>query len=127
MPQLKKGDTVSCRVKSASIVGPYRSYDEIISFVIVATDDKGYYLYVPHHYYINGSVVATQYLSSVLGIDNKFLNENIVYISENLVASVERRQDGLNCKICKEFFFYAEANQDDGTLICYACRANPYR
>lgn len=30
--------------------------------------------------------------------------------------------DGCNCKKCKEYFPYAEPNQEDGTLICYACR-----
>lgn len=31
-------------------------------------------------------------------------------------------KDGCTCKKCKEFYQYAEANQDDGTLICYGCR-----
>lgn len=30
--------------------------------------------------------------------------------------------DGCVCKECKEFYPYAEPNQDDGTLICYSCR-----
>ena len=30
--------------------------------------------------------------------------------------------DGCVCKKCKELFPYAEPNQDDGTLVCYACR-----
>lgn len=31
-------------------------------------------------------------------------------------------KDGCHCKKCKEFFPYAEANQEDGTLVCYTCR-----
>ncbi len=31
-------------------------------------------------------------------------------------------KDGCDCKKCKEFYPYAEPNQDDGTLICYQCR-----
>lgn len=31
-------------------------------------------------------------------------------------------RDGCDCKKCKEFYPYAEPNQDDGTLICYRCR-----
>lgn len=31
-------------------------------------------------------------------------------------------RDGCDCKKCKEFYPYAEPNQEDGTLICYACR-----
>jgi hypothetical protein len=31
-------------------------------------------------------------------------------------------RDGLDCKVCKEFYQYAESNQEDGTLICFKCR-----
>jgi hypothetical protein len=34
----------------------------------------------------------------------------------------KENKEGCNCKKCKEYFPYAEPNQDDGTLICYACR-----
>lgn len=34
--------------------------------------------------------------------------------------------DGLYCINCGDFSEYAEANQDDGSLICYACRHSPY-
>lgn len=36
-------------------------------------------------------------------------------------------QDGMFCERCKDFFFMAVANQDNGTMKCYACRKNPYR
>lgn len=126
MPKLNVGDTISCRLRSANIVGPYRSYDEIKTFVIVAVDEQGYYLYVPHYIYINDCVVADFYRCKALGIDSKYINENIVYILENMIASVERKQDGLQCKICREFFPYSVANQADGSLVCYSCRQNPY-
>lgn len=32
------------------------------------------------------------------------------------------KSSGMACKKCKEFYSYAEANQPDGTLICYSCR-----
>lgn len=127
MPKLKVGDTVSCRVKSATIVSPYRSYDEIKSFVIVAMDEHGYYLFVPHYFLLKTSFVIDKYKIKNLGINKKYLDENAVYIQENLVASVEARGDGMTCKICKEFFPYSVANQEDGTLICFSCRQNPYR
>ena len=38
------------------------------------------------------------------------------------VAEKKINKDGCSCKKCKEFYPYAQANQDDGTLICYACR-----
>lgn len=30
--------------------------------------------------------------------------------------------DGMACKKCRNFYHYAEPNQDDGTLVCYSCR-----
>lgn len=43
----------------------------------------------------------------------------------DLAVPVEKKKkdsDGCTCRKCKEFFPYAEPNQDDGTLICYGCR-----
>lgn len=36
--------------------------------------------------------------------------------------AAKKKSDGCNCKKCKEFYPYAEPNQEDGTLICYQCR-----
>lgn len=38
------------------------------------------------------------------------------------VEEKKKNSDGCTCRKCKEFFPYAEPNQDDGTLICYGCR-----
>lgn len=29
---------------------------------------------------------------------------------------------GINCKLCKRFYQYAEVNRDDDTMVCYKCR-----
>ena len=126
MTKLKPGDRVDCRVKASTIVSPYRSYDEVKTFEIVSVDDHGSWLYVPHYYYLKDTKVADRYRLKNLGIDKKFLNENIVHIQENLVAGIRARMDGMACKLCKEFYPYAQGNQEDGTLICYSCRQNPY-
>jgi hypothetical protein len=127
MTKFKPGDRVDCRVKSATIVSPYKNYDEVKTFEIVAKDDHGYYLYVPHYYPLRGTVVADQYRCKNLGIDKRFLNENIIHIQENMIAHVQSKLDGLVCVGCKEFYPYAAANRKDGTLICFSCRQNPYR
>lgn len=127
MARLRPGDRVDCRIKSATIVSPYKNYDEIKTFEVVAADEHGYYLYVPHYYYLKGTKVADQYQCKALGINKKFLDENIIYIQTNQIYAVQQMLDGMFCKICHEFYRYAEANQEDDTLICFACRANPYR
>jgi hypothetical protein len=38
------------------------------------------------------------------------------------VAEKKKKSEGCSCKKCKEFYQYAEPNQEDGTLICWACR-----
>lgn len=43
----------------------------------------------------------------------------------DLAVPVDKKKevsDGCFCKKCKEFYQYAEPNQDDDTLICYGCR-----
>lgn len=35
--------------------------------------------------------------------------------------------DGMFCRKCQVWYQYAEPNQDDGTLLCFACRNNPYQ
>lgn len=127
MTKLKPGDRVDCRVKASTIVSPYRSYDEVKTFEIVAIDSHGYWLYIPHYYVLKGTVVADRYRLKNLCIDKRFLGENIIQIQENMVAGVQAKMDGMACRICKEFFPYAEGNQSDGTLICFSCRQNPYR
>jgi hypothetical protein len=124
--KLKPGDRVDCKVKSATIVSPYTNYDEIKTFEIVAVDDQGYYLYVPHYYFLKGTKIADRYRLKKLGINKKFLDENIIHIQENMVAGVQSRLDGMTCQICKDFYPYARGNQEDGTLICFSCRQNPY-
>jgi hypothetical protein len=38
-----------------------------------------------------------------------------------------KHPDGMVCMKCRTFYEFAEPNQDDGSMICYSCRNNPYR
>ena len=128
MTKLKPGDRVDCRIKSAAIVGPYKDYDEVKTFEIVAIDAHGYYLYVPHYLSLKDTVVADRYRVKNLGINQKFVDENIIYINSSIVCKVVSTLDGMHCANCDEYFPMAEANQPDGqTLLCYSCRQNPWR
>jgi len=127
MPKLKPGDRVECRLKDGAIVSPYREYDEIRTFEIVAIEGSGYWLYIPPYVLIKGGKKADQYRSKSLGIDKRFLDVDIYYIQENLISKVVSEMDGTTCAKCGEFYHLAEPNQEDGTLICWSCRFNPYR
>jgi len=40
----------------------------------------------------------------------------------NMSPELSANSSGRTCKKCETFYEYAEPNQDDGTLICWACR-----
>lgn len=127
MARLKPGDRVDCRVKQATIVSPYKDFDDIITFEIVAVDKYGYYLYVPPYVTLKKTSKADKYQCKHLGIDKRFLDVDIIFIQENLICRISSILDGLSCSNCGEFHQMASPNQPDGTLICYSCRFNPYR
>jgi len=60
-----------------------------------------------------------------VGIDLLALADKIEFFLEN--RRKHRQRDGMVCVKCKSFYDFAEPNQNDGTLICYSCRNNPYR
>jgi hypothetical protein len=41
--------------------------------------------------------------------------------------SKDPKEDGINCKICKDWFHLSEPNESDGTFICRECRIRPWR
>lgn len=128
MAQLKPGDRVDCLIKLYDIIIPYDlEYDYIKTFEIISQDRHGYYLYVPNYIFLNQTTKLDKYLCKQLQIDEKFIDENIIYISENLIYQISSVLDGAFCVICNTFCQYACANQPDGTLICWSCRQNKYR
>src|SRR5258708_40122130 len=110
MVRLNEGDKVDCHIKDGAIVSPGEEYDEMKTFEIVSTDNFGYYLYVPHYIYLRGTSTADVYKCRNLGIDSRFLDEQVVYITEGMVGGISR-QDGMCCFRCKDFFRMAEVNQ----------------
>lgn len=127
MAKLKAGDRVDCRIKQGIIVSPYKDYDEIKTFEVIAKDKHGYYLFVPEYYNLKDTYIADKYLCSQTGMDKRFVGDNIIYIQGNMICKVSSLLDGMHCSNCREFYSMAEPNQEDGTLICYSCRVNPYR
>ena len=67
------------------------------------------------NFWFNGSTGCSQNIQGPQGPSSISSCEDEVPIEDN---------KGHNCKACKEFYPYARSNQDDGTLICYACRNN---
>lgn len=54
---------------------------------------------------------------------------NLLDKLDTYVENIRRRKgkDGMFCCKCGQFYDFAEANQEDGSMICYSCRQNPYK
>ena len=128
MAKLKVGDRVLCRIKENTIINPYNSdYDELRTFDIITTDSLGYYLFVPPYTVLKGTIKVDQYNLKKLNLDKKYFNDTIVYISSGFVYKIKSQIDGCICCVCKDFYDKAAPNQEDGTMICWSCRDNPWR
>lgn len=52
----------------------------------------------------------------------KEMDEILCDILEGKKPARKRDKDGETCVKCQDFYEFAEPNQPDGTMICYACR-----
>jgi len=127
MTDLKAGDRIACRVKSGSIVSAYTDYDDTITLEIVSCGNEGYYVYVPHFLYLNGTSALDASRARRLGIAPRFIGEKVIHVSPIQIAKIVSQMDGLKCDRCQDFHLMAEPNQPDGGFLCWSCRKNPYR
>ena len=128
MTKLKPGDRVNCRIKDNVIVSPYQGdHEETRTFEVIGKDPYGYYLFVPNYMFLKDSVMIDDDACAFLLIEDRFIGEQVIYINENMICKVSSQIDGCACTRCREFFHMAEPNQENGTLICWQCRNNPYR
>lgn len=126
MDKLNPGDCIVCGIRGGHIASPLSSFDEEKDFEIIAKDYKGYFLYVPEYYNMADTIqVSAAHLKS-LEINKKFLNCPMFYILDEDVLRVRRILDGKACSDCKQFYPFAQANQEDGKMICWPCRSYPF-
>jgi hypothetical protein len=64
-------------------------------------------------------------------ITERIANIDLLTLVDRIEIFLENRRnrkhpDGMFCKNCQNFYQFAEANQPDGTLICYSCNNSPY-
>ena len=127
-------DIVLCKIHEGFIVPRLESiYDDKISFKIIGAklnvwDTDEFIIYVPEYELtrIKTNLHVGNYTSKEFGIDPKFLGEHMTFIRETHIVQVEWRADGEWCNRCREYFAWAEA-QDDSGFTCAACRQNPWR
>lgn len=121
------GDKVVCHIKDGVIVNTYDDdwQDEVI-FEIICTYGDGYLIYVPVGLFLKDSLILTKENFIKFNADKKFIGSDVYYITDYRITKVHSKLDGLCCVKCGEFYNYAAANQEDGTLICWSCKNYPY-
>jgi len=133
MITLHLGDTIYCKIRGNTVVPvSYDKCDAKIPFELIGISPEGFYiLLVPKYYSIKHSWKIERSHAEDCDIDIEFLGKKALAIPKEKIAKVDVRtpinQDGTICVKCGRFYYMAEANQDDGTLICYTCRTNPIR
>lgn len=127
MSRLKQGDVIICKLKLGKLVNSYASFDDKRRFEIIGLDNQGYCLFSPSYYNMLDTCRITNFDCKNYCINAKFVGDDMLYIVDTQVFSVDTILDGMHCKRCKQFYQMARANQEDGTLICYSCKDNPYR
>jgi len=125
-------DIVYCRVRGNTIVPLSKKWDGEIPFKVIGVSPDGFYiLHVPKYYNIRHSWKIEPSHMDDCNIGIQYQGKKAVAVPIEKVCKIIRKtpveQDGMICSGCKKFYYMAEANQSDGTLICYSCRTNPYR
>jgi hypothetical protein len=122
------GDQVICQIRDRRIVSMYDSaIDDRLTFEIIAIYDEGYFVCVPSTIYLKDTIVVNESNYKKLNMLKRFIGCEVYYITDFKVYDVYKKTDGMCCSHCGDFFYMAEANQSDGTLICFLCRQDPWR
>lgn len=107
-------------------------YDEVKVQVIgynvnTYSDIVEYLCYVPQYSHINDSFKISMPLVKMMGLNNKFLGEQAIYVTNRtLVAKRIPRRQGEVCDNCKEFVDYAQRPMGEITYTCRRCKLNPW-
>lgn len=127
MAQCGPGDQIVCKIKNNTIVSALSGdWDESRVFEIISNYEEGYIIYIPHLFVLKDSVQLTADNYKKFNADKKFIDSSVYYITDYGIAKIYKKADGMRCIKCSEFYEYAEANQSDGTLVCWNCRKYPF-
>lgn len=128
-------DIVVCKTKNnRPILRMEKDFDEKISLKIVGVKISKYSvpeyaLYIPD--YETGRIKPDGKISKKtifdFNIEEKFLNDWVIMVRASQIFKHEFVADGISCGSCGDYFSMGGPNQEDGTMICYACRQNPWR
>jgi hypothetical protein len=129
---LTYGDTVVCRVRGNSIVsGGAPKWDAELEFKVIGYSfvDEFYIIFIPRYYDIKNSWVIEDGDLAEHCIKKHYKGKKGMAVQMDKIFKVKtpNNRDGVFCVKCGRFYDYAEPNQEDGTMICFSCRSNPYQ
>ncbi len=105
------------------------TYDKKYQFKVLAEYHGGYIIHIPNNIQIIGRWELTQLEIDKYQIPYFYKGDNAYFLTYAQMVKVFKQCefDGMFCMRCKEFYPMAEANRDDGNLMCYLCRFNRFR
>jgi hypothetical protein len=122
------GDKIVCHIKNNKIVNIYEEVWDINKvFEIIAVYDNGYCIYVPISFYLEEVFELTISNHRKFNANKKFIGSKVVKIDDHRIFAIHSKIDGMCCNRCEEFYQMAEPNCEDGTMLCWLCRAYKYR
>jgi hypothetical protein len=128
------GDEVSCKISGGIILfSGVSSWEDKKSYMIIGSKmlEAGtieFIVYVPQgEYMIRDTFRLSKRIRNPYYIADKFEGEWGAFIRPSQIFRLERRYDGMQCRNCDEYYDMSEPNQENGTMICYLCRQDPWR
>lgn len=128
------GDHVDCKLRDGQLVARHEKSEGKITLTVVGRISLGeeiweYIAFLPDYEsgLIKPNFKLRPELAKRYGIHKKYIGEYGVTLRKNNIIRISHRADGMLCSNCDEFYDKAESNQEDGTLICWSCRQNPWR
>lgn len=71
-------------------------------------------------------MLVTQENYKKFGVDKRFIDSEVLFITDHNILSVQSRIDGMICLSCITFSPMAAANQPDGKFMCWNCINYPF-
>jgi formylmethanofuran dehydrogenase subunit E len=134
MDGCRAGDHVVCKLRDGNIAARHERSEDRVTLtvagrIILDENTWEYVAYIPEYeaQMVKSAFKIRPELAKRYGMHPKYVGEFGVTLRKNNIIRVSHRPDGLTCSNCDEFYDKAEANQEDGSLVCWSCRQNPYR
>jgi hypothetical protein len=120
------GDRILVKIKNDLIVNVYEDLpDAIVSLEIICICDEGYLAFIPTDFYLKNSFIIDVRRHREYNVPKQFIGGTAHYLTNQHIYAIQYRATGMVCAECLEHSPMAEANQEDGSFICWNCRSYP--